>query len=102
MKKEKMIALLTVICMSATPVFAETGLKIADEKKDDVIALKDLGISVTADHYTTIREDDDELVYIYTNEDESIPYIIIGQYEFTSDDFADDFTEYMNKQCDDL
>ena len=102
MKKEKLIALLTIICMSATPLFAETGLKIADEKKDDVIALKDLGISVTADHYTTIREDDDELVYIYTNEDESIPYIIIGQYEFTSDDFADDFTEYMNKQCDDL
>ena len=102
MKKEKLIALLTVICMTATPVFAETGLKIAGDKKDDVIALKDLGISVKADHYTTIREDDDELVYIYTNEDESIPYIIIGQYEFTSDDFADDFTEYMNKQCDDL
>ena len=102
MKKEKLIALLTVICMTATPVFAETGLKIAGDKKDDVIALKDLGISVKADHYTTIREDDDELVYIYTNEDESIPYIIIGQYEFTSDNFADDFTEYMNKQCDDL
>ena len=102
MKKEKLIALLTVICMMTTPVFAETGLKIAGEKKDDVIALKDLGISVTADHYTTVREDDDGFVYFYTIEDDSIPYVIVGQYDYASDDFADDFTKYMNDQYDDL
>lgn len=103
MKKAKLIALLTAICMTATPVFAETGLKIGGaERNADAIALNDLGISVTADYYTTVREDDDGFVYIYTIEDDSIPYVIIGQYKFTADDFPSDFTEYMNEQYDDL
>ena len=103
MKRAKLIALLTAICMIATPVFAETGLKIGGaDKSADAIALNDLGISVEADYYTTVRQDDDGFVYIYTIEDDSIPYVIIGQYNYTSDDFPDDFTEYMNEQYDDL
>ena len=103
MKRAKLIALLSAICMAAAPVFAETGLKIGgSDINADAIALNDLGISVEADHYTTVRQDDDGFVYIYTIEDDSIPYVIIGQYNYTSDDFTDDFTEYMNEQYEDL
>ena len=80
MKRAKLIALLSAICMTAAPVFAETGLKIGgSDINADAIALNDLGISVEADHYTTVRQDDDGFVYIYTIEDDSIPYVIIGQ-----------------------
>ena len=56
MKRARLIALLTAICMIATPVFAETGLKIGGaDKSADAIALNDLGISVAAGNTTIHR-----------------------------------------------
>ena len=61
---------------------------------EDVVALDDLGISVSATGYTAIRQDAG-FVYIYTDKDGSMPYVIIGRYDGESDQFADAFTAYM-------
>lgn len=67
----------------------------------DVIALDDLGISVQLSSYTAVEEKDG-YVYIYTGEDGSIPYVIVGVYETDATDFADQFTEYMRGEYADL
>lgn len=67
----------------------------------DVIALDELGISVTVSDYLSIVQDDG-FVYIYTMENDSIPYVIIGGYEGQMDDFAGAFTEYMKGEYSDL
>lgn len=67
----------------------------------DTIALDEAGISIVADGYTSIREDDG-FVYVYTRADGSIPYVIIGRYDMISDDFAADFTDYMSGIYDDI
>ena len=60
----------------------------------DVIALDDISISVEVPEYKVIRQEDG-FVYIYTGEEGYIPYVIIGAYDFVSDNFADSFTGYM-------
>lgn len=117
-----MITMLTLtLLVSAVPAMAaeqEEGLNLfgglgeevnnlgaADESAaptGDLIALDDLNISVRASDYVSIRQDEDGFVYIYTMEDDSIPYVIIGKYGFTAPDFADQFTEYMASNYADL
>ena len=67
----------------------------------DVIALDDISISVEVPEYKVIKQEDG-FVYIYTGEEGYIPYVIIGAYDFVSDNFADSFTEYMAKSYADL
>ena len=61
-----------------------------------VVALDDLGFSVAPGEFTSIRQEDG-FVYIYTMEDGSMPYVILGRYESGADglEFADAFTAYM-------
>lgn len=110
-------AILTAVLM-AVPVYAqEGGLSLFDgmgkeknqittsqammQDTQDLVALDDLGISVVADVYTAIRQEDG-FVYIYTQNDGSMPYVIIGRYEIVSEDFADAFTAYMAGSYSDL
>ena len=67
----------------------------------DTVALDDLGISITPSDYVSIRQEDD-FVYIYTRETGCIPYVIVGCYDSTADDFASQFTQYMAQQYADL
>jgi len=67
----------------------------------DVIALDDISISVEVPEYKVIKQEDG-FVYIYTGEEGYIPYVIIGAYDFVSDNFADSFTEYMSGVYSDL
>lgn len=68
----------------------------------DLIALDDLNISVRASDYVTVRQDESGFVYIYTIKDDSIPYLMIGEYDTASPDFAESFTKYMSKNYADL
>lgn len=67
----------------------------------DVIALDDLGISIAPGSYVSI-EQADGFVYIYTQEANSIPYVIVGCYNLTADDFSDQFTQYMGQEYSDV
>lgn len=115
---KQVLAVITAATVMAVPVYAqEGGLSLFDgmgkessqittpqalySDSGDLIALDDLGISIAADGYTAIRQDDG-FVYIYTQDDGSIPYVIIGRYEMVSDDFADAFTAYMAGNYSDL
>ena len=60
----------------------------------DTIALEDYGISVEAEEYTSLREDDG-FTYLYTMDDQSIPYVMIGCYKGATLPIADDFTEQI-------
>ncbi len=64
------------------------------EPAGDVIALDDIGISVTLSDYKTVRQSDG-FVYIFPREDQAMPYVIIGRYDTQADNFADAFTAYM-------
>lgn len=68
---------------------------------EDVIALDDLGISVRASDFVAARQEDG-FVYIFTMEDRTVPYVMVGKYDFTADDFADEFTAYMTDSYPDL
>ena len=70
-------------------------------KDTRTIALDDIGISVDAERYASVRQDDG-FVYIYTKSDESIPYVIIGSYDLDAESFPDAFTRYMADEYDDL
>ena len=67
----------------------------------EVIALDDLGISIAPGSYVSI-EQADGFVYIYTQEANSIPYVIVGCYNLTADDFGDQFTQYMGEEYSDV
>lgn len=67
----------------------------------DVVALDDLGISVAPSDYVAIQQVDG-FVYIYTQETDCIPYVIVGYYDLTAEDFADQFTQYMSQTYEDL
>lgn len=67
----------------------------------DLIALDDVGISVYVPDYTLIYQEDG-FVYVFPDEADNFPYVIIGRYNFTADDFADQFTEYMQGSYADL
>ena len=67
----------------------------------DVVALDDLGISIKPSDYVSIRQEED-FVYIYTKETGCIPYVIVGCYDSTADDFTSQFTQYMAQQYSDL
>lgn len=67
----------------------------------EIIDLDELGISITVSDYRSIAQEDG-FVYIYTMEENSIPYVIIGGYEGRMDDFAGAFTEYMRGEYSDL
>lgn len=111
------IAFMLAAMLTASTVSAESGLSIFGEigeesnqitapqsaltSSGDIVALDDLGISIVASDYTAIRQSDG-FVYIYTAEDDSIPYVIIGRYDSASDDFADAFTVYMSGCYEDL
>ena len=60
----------------------------------DTIALEDYGISVEAEEYTSLREDEG-FTYLYTMDDQSIPYVMIGCYKGATLPIADDFTEQI-------
>ena len=60
----------------------------------DTIALESDGISIEAEDYVSIREDEG-FTYLYTMEDDSIPYVIVGSYPECTVPIADDFTEQM-------
>ena len=115
---KKALAAITAVTVLAVPVYAqEGGLSLFDgigkesnqittpqalySDNGNLIALDDIGISVIADGYTTIRQSDG-FVYIYTQDDGSIPYVIIGRYDIASDDFANAFTAYMAGSYSDL
>ena len=108
------ILAVSLLCSSAIPVHAELKLGELSEENNqitapsigfyyssDVVALDDLGISVIPSDYVTIRQDDG-FVYIYNLEDGCIPYVIIGCYNMTADDFASQFTQYMSGEYEDL
>ena len=67
----------------------------------DAVALDDLGISVIPSDYVSIQQEDG-FVYIYTKETGCIPYVIVGCYDGTADDFISQFTQYMTQQYTDL
>ncbi|MBP3900190.1 MAG: hypothetical protein J6D53_01845 [Blautia sp.] len=104
-------AVFTAALLTAGTVYAEAGEELSiyggiglsndlaapgmDEPVGgDVIALDDISISVEVPEYKVIKQEDG-FVYIYTGEEGFIPYVIIGAYDFVSDNFADSFTEYM-------
>ena len=66
-----------------------------------MIALDDLGISVTPSEYVAIQQEDG-FVYIYNQEKDCIPYVIVGYYDMTAADFASQFTQYMRESYEDL
>ena len=71
----------------------------------EVIALDDLNVSVELPGYAGIEEDaEDGMVYIYTKEAGSIPYVLVGQYKYsgTVSQFGDLFTSYMQDNYGDL
>lgn len=88
---------------SITAVGGENEIVASDQERaqGDVIALDDLGISVQLSSYTAVAEKDG-YVYIYTGEDGSIPYVIVGVYDTDATDFADQFTGYMRGEYADL
>ena len=67
----------------------------------DVVALDDLGISVEPSDYVAIQQVDG-FVYIYTQETDCIPYVIVGYYDMVAEDFASQFTQYMTESYEDL
>lgn len=67
----------------------------------EVIALDDLGISIAPGSYISI-EQTDGFVYVYTQESGTIPYVIVGCYNITAEDFTDQFTQYMAQEYSDL
>ena len=71
----------------------------------DVIALDDLGISVTAKNYDIALQDEGQFVYIYMD-GEYIPYVMIKRYDTGWDEvpeaFVESFTEYMSESYPDL
>ena len=67
----------------------------------DLTALDDLGISIAVTEYQKISQTDG-FVYIYTQEPDSIPYVILGKYEMEAEDFASQFTDYMQGEYSDL
>lgn len=67
----------------------------------DVVALDDLGISVAPSDYVAIQQVDG-FVYIYTQETDCIPYVIVGYYDMVAEDFASQFTQYMTESYEDL
>lgn len=67
----------------------------------DVVALDDLGISVTPSDYVAIQQVDG-FVYIYTQETDCIPYVIVGYYDMVAEDFASQFTQYMTESYENL
>lgn len=108
-KKKGMAAVICaamLVGIGSYPVHA--GIKIGDigteidkitvpgtmEVEGDVIALDDLGISVIASDYVALGESDG-FVYIYTMENDSIPYVIVGKYSGELEDPTGEFTDYM-------
>ena len=67
----------------------------------EVVALDDLGISISPSDYAAIQQEDG-FVYVYTQEKGSIPYVIVGYYDVTADDFASQFTQYMSGSYEDI
>ena len=67
----------------------------------DVVALDDLGISVSVSDYASIAQTDG-FVYIYTMYTDSMPYVIVGRYTGESGDIAGEFTSYMKQSYGDL
>ena len=67
----------------------------------DTIALDDLGISVEISDYVAVSQSDG-FVYIYTEEENSIPYVIVGCYDTDSQDFVNQFTQYMSSEYSDI
>lgn len=67
----------------------------------DVVALDDLGISIAPSDYVAIQQVDG-FVYIYTQETDCIPYVIVGYYDMVAEDFASQFTQYMTESYEDL
>ena len=82
-------------------VAGTNGLPVNTGQEEDLIALDDVGISIKAAGYTAVREEDG-FVYIYTDADDSIPYVLIGRYDTGGTDFADRFTDYMSDNYQDL
>ena len=67
----------------------------------EAVALDDLGISIAPGSYISI-EQTDGFVYVYTQESGTIPYVIVGCYNITAEDFTDQFTQYMAQEYSDL
>lgn len=111
------VALACAIALGSSPVMAEEGLSIFGDlgqennqivapqsilpSTEDVVALDDIGISISVSDYVSITQNDG-FVYMYTLEEGSMPYVIIGRYGAVSDDFADAFTAYMSECYADL
>ena len=104
----------SVLFSSVVPVHAEIKLGELGEETNqiaapaagvtysaDVIALDDLGISVAPSDYVAIQQVDG-FVYIYTQEVDCIPYVIAGCYDMAAEDFASQFTRYMEGSYEDL
>lgn len=67
----------------------------------EAVALDDLGISIAPGSYISI-EQTDGFVYVYTQESGTIPYVIVGCYNITAEDFTNQFTQYMAQEYSDL
>ena len=73
------------------------GLPSNDENDGIEVALDDLDISVRVDGFVLVREDEDGFVYIYTEDDDYIPYVILGCYDMAYEKIADAFTDSMTE-----
>ncbi|MFR8219933.1 MAG: hypothetical protein ACLU9T_02175 [Blautia faecis] len=67
----------------------------------EAVALDDLGISIVPGSYISI-EQTDGFMYVYTQESGTIPYVIVGYYNITAEDFTNQFTQYMAQEYSDL
>ena len=115
-KKYLISAVLTVSLLFGSTVVAHAEIKLGElgeeanqiaapstaaSNSSDVIALDDLGISVIPSEYVAIQQEDG-FVYIYNQEKDCIPYVIVGYYDMAADDFASQFTQYMRESYEDL
>lgn len=112
---KKAIALATAFAMLATTsafagdlggITGGAGIGLASPTmapatSGNVIALDDLNVSIVADDYVGISQDDG-FVYVYGMYDDSYPYVIIGEYDMSPEGFVDKFTDYMRGEYGDL
>ena len=109
-----LIAAQPAAAMASSYVFSVGGesdeLFAVSAPQADLVALDDLNISVMVPRsengtgYTEIEEDSDGFVYIRTMEAGSLPYVIVGQYDYSGDasSFANMFSTYMSRNYRDL
>jgi len=91
------------LCMAFIFLLAAAGMSFADEPEYDTLADWNIKVAVPDNTIATLSSDGN--YYIYTQEYNSIPYVMLRVYEGYEDelDFIDGyFTDFMKKQYPDL